>query len=152
MKIAKIQELLHAELLTGGEYLDHDVWAACCSDMMSDVLAFVKDQGVLLTGLLNSQVIRTANMMDMVCVVIVRNKVPTEEMIELAEDVFLKPVRVAVPEYEGSLADVMRNPRFSTVMGLLQEARMQRVRGRKVAAQTGNFKSLLAHMKEWFMN
>ncbi|HYG43549.1 MAG TPA: cell division protein FtsA, partial [Bordetella sp.] len=62
------------------------------------------------------------------------------------------PVRVAVPEYEGSLSDVMRNPRFSTVMGLLQEARMQRVRGRKVAAQTGSFKSLLARMKEWFMN
>jgi len=73
-------------------------------------------------------------------------------MVELAEDVFLKPVRVAVPEYEGSLADVMRNPRFSTVMGLLQEARMQRVRGRKVAAQTGSFKTLLARMKEWFMN
>ena len=46
----------------------------------------------------------------------------------------------------------MRNPPFSTLMGLLQEARMQRVRGRKVAAQTGNFKSLLARMKEWFMN
>lgn len=73
-------------------------------------------------------------------------------MVELAEDIFLKPVRVAVPDYEGSLVDVMRNPRFSTVMGLLQEARMQRVRGRKVAAQTGNFKTVLARMKEWFMN
>lgn len=73
-------------------------------------------------------------------------------IVELAEDVFLKPVRVAVPAYEGSLADVMHNPRFSTVVGLLTEARIQRARGRKVAQQKGTFKTLLARMKEWFMN
>jgi cell division protein FtsA len=73
-------------------------------------------------------------------------------MVELAEDVFLKPVRVAVPDYDGSLADVMRNPRFSTVMGLLGEARMQRLRGRKVTQQGGSFKAILARMKEWFMH
>ena len=72
-------------------------------------------------------------------------------MVEIAEDVFLKPVRVAVPDYNGSLADVMRNPRFSTVMGLLGEARMQRLRGRK-AAPTGTFTGILARMKEWFVN
>jgi len=72
-------------------------------------------------------------------------------IVELAEDVFLKPVRVAVPEYEGSLADVMHSPRFATVMGLLAEARLQRLRGRKVAQQTGGFKKILARMKEWFM-
>jgi cell division protein FtsA len=70
----------------------------------------------------------------------------------LAEDVFLKPVRVAVPDYSGGLADVMRNPRFSTVMGLLGEARLQRLRGRKVAQQDGSFKRVLARMKEWFMH
>ena len=73
-------------------------------------------------------------------------------VVELAEDVFLKPVRVAVPNYEGSLADVMHNPRFSTVMGLLAEARLQRLRGRKVAQQKGGVRSILARMKEWFMN
>ncbi|HLU00774.1 MAG TPA: cell division protein FtsA [Burkholderiaceae bacterium] len=73
-------------------------------------------------------------------------------IVELAEDVFLKPVRIGVPAYEGSLADVMHNPRFSTVMGLLQEARIQRARGRKVAQQKGSFATLLARMKEWFMN
>jgi cell division protein FtsA len=73
-------------------------------------------------------------------------------IVELAEDVFLKPVRVAVPAYEGSLADVMHNPRFSTVMGLLAEARLQRARGRKVAQQKGSVKTLFARMKEWFMN
>ena len=87
MKISEIQERLGAELLCGEDRLDEEVKAACCSDMMSDVLAFVKDQGVLITGLLNSQVIRTANMMDMVCVVFVRGKVPTEEIRELSASV-----------------------------------------------------------------
>ena len=73
-------------------------------------------------------------------------------IVELAEDVFLKPVRMAVPDYQGGLADVMRSPRFSTVMGLLGEARLQRLRGRKVAQQNGSFKRVLARMKEWFMH
>ncbi len=85
MKICEIQKLLNATLLCGEENLEHDVFSACCSDMMSDVLAYVKDQGVLITGLINPQVIRTASMMDMVCVVFVRSKSPTEEMIDLAE-------------------------------------------------------------------
>ena len=86
MKISKIKELLGAELLVGEEKVENDVFSACCSDMMSDVLAYVKDQGVLITGLINPQVIRTANMMDMVCIVFVRSKAPTEEMLELAKE------------------------------------------------------------------
>ncbi|MBQ7939602.1 MAG: hypothetical protein IJ281_04410 [Clostridia bacterium] len=86
MKMYEIQSLLHAELLCGEEYLQNEVYSACCSDMMSDVLAYVKDQGVLLTGLINPQVIRTASMMDMICVVFVRDKAPTEEMVELARE------------------------------------------------------------------
>ncbi|MBX6317602.1 cell division protein FtsA [Pigmentiphaga sp.] len=72
-------------------------------------------------------------------------------IVELAEDIFLKPVRLGVPEYSGSLADVVRSPRFSTVMGLLAEARMQRMRGRKAAQQTGNVSQIFARMKEWFL-
>lgn len=86
MKIKKIQELLGAELLCGEEQLESDVTSACGSDMMSDVLAFVKNQAALLTGLVNPQVIKTAVMMDMHCIVFVRDKRPTPEMIELAED------------------------------------------------------------------
>ena len=86
MKISEIRDLLDAEVLCGEDQLDREVMAACCSDMMSDVLAYVKDQGVLLTGLVNAQVIRTANMMDMHCIVFVRSKKPTEDMIELAEE------------------------------------------------------------------
>jgi len=86
MKISEIKDKLGASLLCGEEYLSGEVASACCSDMMSDVLAFVKDQGVLLTGLLNSQVIRTANMMDIVCVVFVRGKKPTPDIIDLAKE------------------------------------------------------------------
>ena len=71
-------------------------------------------------------------------------------MIELAEDVFLKPVRMAVPTYHGGLADVVCNPRFSTVMGLLQEAQAQSQRGRVKVHQGGGFRQILARMKEWF--
>ena len=86
MKISEIGTLLNAKLLCGEEHLDNEVASACCSDMMSDVLAYVKDQGLLVTGLINPQVIRTANMMDMICIVFVRGKKPTEEMVELAEE------------------------------------------------------------------
>ena len=86
MKIKQIAELLDAELLCGEEGLETEVYSACGSDMMSDVLAFVKHQAVLLTGLVNPQVIHTAEMMDMVCIVFVRSKRPTLEMIEIAQE------------------------------------------------------------------
>ena len=81
-----MQELLCAEVLCCEENLGKHVYSACGSDLMSDVLAYVKDQAVLLTGLINSQVVRTAMMMDMVCIVFVRSKAPTEEMLSIARD------------------------------------------------------------------
>ena len=86
MKIREIAQLLGAEVLCSEDHLDREVYSACGSDMMSDVLAYVKDQAVLITGLTNPQVIRTAEMMDMVCIVFVRNKRPTEEMLRLAQE------------------------------------------------------------------
>ncbi|AMP36557.1 MULTISPECIES: cell division protein FtsA [Ralstonia solanacearum species complex] len=72
-------------------------------------------------------------------------------MVELGEDIFLKPVRVGVPEYRGNLHEVVKSPRYSTVMGLLQEGRVQRMRGRKVAVQSGSAKQIWTRMKEWFI-
>ena len=86
MKISKIRELLDAQVICGEEMLEEDFHSAFGSDMMSDVLAFVNDQALLLTGLCNLQVIRTANMMDMKCVVFVRAKKPTADIIELAKE------------------------------------------------------------------
>ena len=86
MKIETIKELLDAKVLCCEENLDREIYSACGCDLMSDVLAYVKDQAVLLTGLVNPQVVRTANMMDMVCIVFVRSKVPSPEMLALAEE------------------------------------------------------------------
>nr|MBQ8890276.1 hypothetical protein [Clostridia bacterium] len=86
MKIKTMQELLDAKILCCEENVEKHVYSACGCDLMSDVLAYVKDQAVLLTGLVNTQVIRTAVMMDMLCIVFVRSKAPTEEMLKLARD------------------------------------------------------------------
>jgi len=72
-------------------------------------------------------------------------------MVELGEDIFLKPVRVGVPEYRGNLHEVVKSPRYATVMGLLLEGRVQRMRGRKVAVQSGSVKQVWGRMKEWFV-
>ena len=85
MKISKVAEILDAKILCCEEHADLEVCSACGSDMMSDVLAYVKDQAVLLTGLMNTQVVRTAEMMDMRCIVFVSSKKPTDEIIELAK-------------------------------------------------------------------
>ena len=113
MKISEIKDLLGARLLTGEELLGNEVASACCSDMMSDVLAYVKDQGVLITGLVNPQVIRTANMMDMVCVVFARGKEPTDEMVELARECGIVVMSTTKRAFEASgilyLAGLSRN-------------------------------------------
>lgn len=86
MTINNIREYLNAEVLCCKDNLENEVHTACGSDLMSDVLAFVKNQAVLLTGLLNPQVVRTAEMMDIVCIVFVRGKNPGQAVISLAEE------------------------------------------------------------------
>ncbi len=86
MIVKDIKDLLDAEVLCGEEFIGNEVHTACGSDMMSDVLAYVKDQSVLLTGLCNPQAVRTAEMMDIVCIVFVRGKMPDESIIELAKE------------------------------------------------------------------
>ncbi len=86
MTINDIKDLLGAQVLCGSENLNKEIHSACGSDMMSDVLAYVKDQAVLMTGLVNAQVIRTAEMMDMLCIVFVRSKQPSQDMIDLAKE------------------------------------------------------------------
>ena len=72
-------------------------------------------------------------------------------MIELGEDIFLKPVRRGVPHYGGALSDMVSQPRAATVMGLLEEARLARVRGHKVAQKAGSMQGALDRMKNWFV-
>ena len=86
MKISEIKAILNADLICGEEYLENEVFTACGSDMMSDVLAYVKEQAVLLSGLVNPQVVRTAEMMDMKCIVFVRGKQPDTDIVDLAKE------------------------------------------------------------------
>lgn len=86
MKVRELVEILDGRVVYGEDFLDREVYTACGSDMMSDVLAFVKEQAVMLTGLVNPQVVRTAEMMDMKCIVFVRGKKPDIAMIDLAQE------------------------------------------------------------------
>lgn len=86
MKLSLIKELLNAEILSGHQFLDREVTNAFAADLMSDVLAFVDDKTLLLTGLTNPHTIRTAEMMDINTIVFVRGKIPDEETIRLAEE------------------------------------------------------------------
>ncbi|ADL05916.1 DRTGG domain-containing protein [Lacrimispora saccharolytica] len=86
MTVRDVRDILGARVLAGEDHLDEKVLSACGSDMMSDVLAFSKDHSVLLTGLCNPQVIRTAEMLDIVCIVFVRGKKPDESMLQMADE------------------------------------------------------------------
>ena len=85
MKVSEIARLVDANIFCKGEE-DTEILCAFACDMMSDVLAYVKNQAVLVTGLVNPQVIRTVEMMDIPCVIIVRGKEPTPLMLEIAAD------------------------------------------------------------------
>ena len=86
MTIADMVSVLHARVLCGEERLATPVYTACCSDLMSDVLAFVNEKTVLITGLTNHHVLRTADMLDLKYLVFARGKVPGEELLEQAQE------------------------------------------------------------------
>lgn len=85
MKIKEVADILNAKVYCSEECLDEEIREAFASDMMSDVLAYVKGQELLISGLCNPQTIRTAVMLDMKAVVLVRGKTPSPEMISLAK-------------------------------------------------------------------
>jgi cell division protein FtsA len=72
-------------------------------------------------------------------------------MVELGEDIFLKPVRRGIPKYNSALADMVAQPRAATVMGLLEEARLARMRGYKVAQKAGTIKTTFGSVRDWFV-
>ncbi|MDF2839713.1 MAG: hypothetical protein K0Q99_484 [Clostridia bacterium] len=84
MRISEIKELLCAEILCGEEQVNSEVQYGFGSDLMSDVLAYVKGKTVLLTGLTNNQVIRTAEMAELSAIIFVRGKKPEHELVKLA--------------------------------------------------------------------
>ena len=86
MKLDRVMEILDAKIYTDVSFDDIEINAACGSDLMSDALAFGENKGLLLTGLNNPQCIRTAEMMDIHCVVLVRGKEPDAGLVKLANE------------------------------------------------------------------
>jgi predicted transcriptional regulator len=86
LKLREVKEILDAEVIVGEDKLDLEVKTAFGADLMSDVLAFAKAGSLLLTGLTNDQVIRTADILDIAAIIMVRGKKPTAESVGLAKE------------------------------------------------------------------
>ena len=84
-------------------------------------------------------------------IVLVGGSAAMPGMVELGEDVFLKPVRRGSPSYRGALSDMVAQPHAATVMGLLEEARLARLRGHKVAQKSGSMGNAMGRIKDWFV-
>jgi cell division protein FtsA len=84
-------------------------------------------------------------------IVITGGSVMMPGMVELGEDIFLKPVRRGIPRYSSALSDMVAQARAATVMGLLEEARMARMRGYKVAQKAGSVHNAFGRVKDWFV-
>ena len=100
MKLKDIARILGAEVIAGTDLLETDVEMACGSDLMSDVLSFMKSESLLLTGLTNPQVVRTAEMSDLVAVCFVRGKKPDPETIKMAESKNIPLLTTSLPMFE----------------------------------------------------
>lgn len=100
MKFADIVPLLQLEPLVVIDDLDYEIKTACGCDLMSDVLAFSQEKTLLLTGLTNPQVIRTAEMTDIRFIIFVRGKRPQEETMELAREKGINLYMSPKPMYE----------------------------------------------------
>jgi DRTGG domain. len=99
MTIREVLEIVDGVVLTGEERLDMPVDTACGSDLMSDVLAFVKEKAVLITGLINPHVLRTSEMLDITCIVFSRGKKPSEEMLEMADEIGITVISSPLTTY-----------------------------------------------------
>lgn len=102
MTIREIAERIDAVVYAEPDQIDEDLTGAFGSDMMSDVLAFAENRDVLLTGLLNPQIVRTAHMLDMRCIIIVRGKTATDEIKRLAAENRIALLETKLTMYEAS--------------------------------------------------
>ena len=100
MKLSEVRDVLDAEVLIGNGLLETEATTACGADLMSDVLAYIKPGALLLTGLTNPQVVRTAEMADLVAICFVRGKTPDEESLRLAKEQRLPLLRTTLPMFE----------------------------------------------------
>ena len=86
MKLREVKEILEANIIIGNEKLDMEVFTAFGADLMSDVMAFAKAGSLLLTGLTNAQVVKTAASRNIAAIILVRGKEPSTEAIDMAKE------------------------------------------------------------------
>jgi len=86
MTLAEVLSIIEGKVISSHVDLSSEVSMACGADLMSDVLAFTHAGTLLMTGLTNPQVVRTAEMAGIVAIVFVRGKLPPPETIALAEE------------------------------------------------------------------
>lgn len=86
MRMEEIKDILEAKVLFGQDYLDREIKLACGSDLLSDVLTFIRPEALLLTGLINAQVVRTAEMAEISAVCFVHGKTPHKDTVKLAQE------------------------------------------------------------------
>lgn len=100
MELEEIQKLVQAEILTGEEALSKEVQSAMASDLMSDVLSFCCPKALLITGLTNSQSVRTAELAELSAILFTRGKRPSLETIQMAQDRSVPLLTTKLPMYE----------------------------------------------------
>ena len=100
MTLEEVKEILKAEVIIGSGNLQMEIKMGCGCDLMSDVLAFIKSESLLLTGLTNTQVIRTSEMADIKAICFVRGKKPDKETISLAKSKGLPLMITELPMFE----------------------------------------------------
>lgn len=102
MVLREVIRLLSAEVICGHDKLDLQVESACAGDLLSDLLAFSHNKTLLLTGLTNPQVIRTAEIIDLAAIIFVRGKKPNGETVHLAKEKKIPLLVTQLPLYECS--------------------------------------------------
>jgi len=105
MTLYEIMDILDAKVLVGRKYLGTEIYTAFSADLLSDVLAFAKAKSILLTGLTNPQIVRTASILDIAAIILVRGKIPQTETLRLAEqlDIPILTTRYILFEASGRL-------------------------------------------------
>jgi len=100
MILEDVRRIIEAKVIVGDDLLSQDVVMACGCDLMSDVLSFVKSEAILLTGLTNPQVVRTAEMADISAICFVRGKKPPPETTKLAKSKNIPLLTTPLPMFE----------------------------------------------------
>ena len=124
MKLEAVRRILDCQVITGCDKLDEEVGVGCGADLMSDVLAFIKPNALLLTGLTNVQAVRTAEIAEVKAIVYVRGKLPDKDAVELAKEKGIVLLCTSLPMYE-SCGRLHRNglPGGSELQGGLRDAK-----------------------------